>query len=72
VFFYRCEYPSTQADLNVYGQYFSSYLEKLITTNRELSDFGYLGELAELEWHWYKSYFVNNDLLFALTHEINK
>lgn len=63
-FVYRCKYPSTQPDLNVYGQYFSSFLEKLIITTKELSDFEYLSELADLEWHWHISYFADNDPLF--------
>jgi len=63
-FQYRCEYPSTQPDLNMYGEYFPSFLEKLVATKKELSDFIYLSELAELEWYWHKSYFANNDPLF--------
>jgi len=63
-FFYRCEYPSTKSDLNVYGQYFPSFLESRVTTREELSDFEYLGELAKLEWYWHKSYFSDNDPVF--------
>ena len=63
-YFYRCKYPSTRPDLNMYGEYFSIFLQKRIAIKEELSDFEYLGELAELEWYWHKSYFSDNDPLF--------
>jgi len=63
-YFYRCKYPSTRPDLNMYGEYFPVFLQKRIAIKAELSDFEYLGELAELEWYWHKSYFSDNDPLF--------
>jgi len=61
---YRIKHPSTGADLNVYGEYFSSFLKKQIEIRNELKDFEYLPELSLLEWHWHKSYFVENDPVF--------
>lgn len=61
---YRIEHPSTESDLNVYGKNFSLFIKEQIKNRKELKDFVYLPELSLLEWHWHKSYFVENDPVF--------
>lgn len=61
---YRIKHPSTEADLNLYGDFFSSFLKEQIELRHELEDFEYLEELSLLEWHWHKSYFVKDDSVF--------
>lgn len=61
---YRIENPSKKTDLNFYGEQFTSFIQKQIKTNSELGGFGYLVDLALLEWHWHTSYFANDDQIF--------
>lgn len=58
---YRFEHPSTDADLNGYGEYFSSFIAEQISIHKELNGFEYLASLAWLEWCWHSSYYANND-----------
>lgn len=64
---YRFEHPSREADLNVYGEQFSSFINKQLKTQVELVDFEYLVDLALLEWSWHASYFAINDKAFDFT-----
>ena len=61
---YRFEYPSRQADLNHYGEYFPAFLQTQLSNHDELDGFDYLSDLALLEWHWHACYFAKNDELF--------
>lgn len=45
--------PTNEPDLNIYGHDFSDFLSKEITEREELSDLGYLSEVAEFEWNIY-------------------
>lgn len=58
---YRFEHPSTDADLNGYGEFFSSFIAEQINIHKELNDFKYLTDLVWLEWCWHSSYYANND-----------
>lgn len=62
---YFIKYPSIDADLNVYGEHFSTFMLEQIEQHNELNGLGYLAELADLEWHWHASYYVNNDPVFS-------
>lgn len=62
---YRLEYPSVDADLNVYGEYFSCFIEKQIEDNVELNGFEYLTDLTKLEWSWHFCYFSKGDEDFS-------
>lgn len=61
---YRFEYPSTDPDLNNYGEFFSVFITEQIKIHDELSDFEYLADLACLEWHWHSSYYAKNNPVF--------
>ncbi len=61
---YRMQYPSRHLDLNVYGSEFPRYLQQQLQTRVELHEFGYLSQLAELEWCWHQTYFRKNDPAF--------
>lgn len=62
---YRFEYPSIDADLNNYGGSFSAFIQKQLGLRVELSQMGYLPDLANLEWCWHAAYFANNDEVFS-------
>ena len=62
---YRFKYPSTDADLNKYGEYFSLFMQEHIDASQALQNFEYLAELAALEWHWHECYFADNDEAFS-------
>ena len=62
---YRFEYPSINADLNEYGQYFSVFINEQIKIHPELSEFEYLIELAWFEWNWHASYYAKDDNRFS-------
>jgi len=62
---YRFEYPSTDPDLNNYGEYFSVFINEQSELHAELNDFEYLAELALLEWNWHASFYAENDNAFA-------
>jgi len=61
---YIKRYPSQSADLNQYGQFFQAFMMDQLSQRQELIDFLYLGDLAWLEWHYHRAYYVNNDLDF--------
>jgi hypothetical protein len=62
---YRFEYPSTNGDLNSYGEYFFVFIKKQLEQHDELSGLEYLVDLVCLEWHWHTSYFVKDDVPFS-------
>lgn len=62
---YRFEHPSTDPDLNNYGEHFSSFINGQFEIHDELSNFEYLAELAWLEWHWHTSYYAKDDGPFS-------
>lgn len=62
---YRFEYPSTDPNLNSYGEYFSVFINEQSELHAELNDFEYLAELALLEWNWHASFYAENDNVFA-------
>lgn len=59
IYFFEC--PSTNADLNFYGEFFSVFIKEQVEERNELNEFYYLSELANLEWHWHASYFAEDD-----------
>ncbi len=61
---YRFQYPSTDSDLNNYGEYFSDFIVKLFKLDNSLEGYEYLPDLACLEWHWHRSYYVKDNPLF--------
>lgn len=61
---YRLKYPSTDPDLNKYGEFFSFFIEQQNEIHHELNEFEYLNELAWFEWCWHKSYYAKDDLPF--------
>lgn len=64
---YRLEYPSIDADLNVYGEHFPCFIEKHIENNVELNGFEYLTDLVKLEWSWHVCYFAKDDEEFSFS-----
>ncbi len=62
---YRFEHPSTDADLNNYGEYFSLFLNEQLELHQELIGLEYLADLACLEWHWHASYYAKDDETFS-------
>lgn len=61
---YRIQYPSIDSDLNNYGNHFPLFLNSMIESHEELTDFNYLNELANLEWYWHHCFYVKNDPVF--------
>lgn len=47
--------PTDEPDLNVYGHDFSDFLSDEITEREELTELGYLSEVAEFEWNIYSA-----------------
>lgn len=62
---YRFEYPSMDADLNNYGEYFSLFMKEQLEQHQELIGMEYLADLACLEWHWHASYYAKDDETFS-------
>lgn len=62
---YRFQYPSTDPDLNNYGEYFSVFIKEQYNVHDELDGFEYLADLASLEWAWHASFYAENDTSFA-------
>lgn len=52
--------PSTHIDLNLYGETFPDYLAEQLLRQEALKDFPYLPDLALLEWHFHRLFFVAN------------
>jgi len=52
--------PSNHADLNCYGGSFSDYILSQCQQKKELYDFPYLSDLAQLEWLYHRVYFAAN------------
>lgn len=61
---YRFEHPSTEPDLNIYGELFAIFISEQLKVHNELTDFEYLADLARLEWHWHSSYYAKDELMF--------
>ncbi len=62
---YRFQYPSTDPDLNNYGEYFSVFIKEQYNVHDELDGFEYLADLASLEWAWHAGFYAENDTSFA-------
>jgi len=63
---YFIAYPSTNPDLNDYGEYFARYIAELIDQRYELSEFLYLSDLVKLEWSIHQAYYCQNNLPFDM------
>lgn len=61
---YYLLHPSTDADLNIYGEHFNRLLQSQTESNERLNGYEYLYDLATLEWNWHKSYYAQNDSTF--------
>lgn len=61
---YIYEKPSTEYDLNHYGDLFSDFIEKTCLIRPELSEYSYLKDLAQLEWYYHDVYYVENSSAF--------
>lgn len=53
--------PSYDADLNVYGGAFPSFLSKFIGQQDAFTGFPYLPDLASLEWFFHAAYYAKDD-----------
>ena len=62
---YRFEYPSTDTDLNNYGEHFSLFMKEQVELHQELIGLEYLADLAFMEWHWHASYYAKDDETFS-------
>lgn len=62
---YYFEYPSTNSNLNIYGEYFPVFMRQQLEINKELKGMEYLGDLACLEWHYHCAYYAKNDETFS-------
>jgi hypothetical protein len=51
---YALEYPSTQPDLNHYGNHMAVFIEQF----EPLKDMPYLVDLARLEWYWHEIFYA--------------
>ena len=54
-------FGSRSPDLNEYGDFLPELLDRAQKSRKELADFGYLGELAQLEWQVHLAQFVAPD-----------
>lgn len=64
---YQRLHPSTDSNLNNYGDYFNTLLLKECNEKTHLRGFEYLHDLALLEWHWHACYYSSNDIRFDFT-----
>jgi hypothetical protein len=56
--------PSDHPDLNQYGATFSVFLNDWTTTQNHFAEYGYLGDLARLEWLCHTAYYAQDDPSF--------
>ena len=61
------EFGSPSPDLHEYGDFLPELLSQAQKKRRELADFDYLGELAQLEWHVHLAQFKSPDPEFDWT-----
>jgi len=59
---YALDHPSNCADLNLYGERFSVFLEKVVYNNSTFSELLYICDLAKLEWYYHVAYYANDDV----------
>lgn len=57
--------PSTEPDLNSYGENFPSFLCTVVTQQKAFIELPYLPDLATLEWYFHAAYYAMDDLLFT-------
>lgn len=53
--------PSILSDLNRYGDLFPDFLGVWVNGKTAFAEFGYLGDLAHLEWCWHVAYYQEDD-----------
>ena len=53
--------PSRLSDLNRYGDLFPDFLGVWANGKTAFAEFGYLGDLARLEWCWHVAYYQEDD-----------
>ena len=58
---YIDDHPSTQPDLNVYGEAWPQFLQQLISAESAMAALPYLPDLACLEWHYHAAYYADDD-----------
>jgi len=56
--------PSRLSDLNRYGDLFPDFLRTWTNDKTAFAEFGYLGDLASLEWCWHVAYYQEDDESF--------
>ena len=61
---YARRYPSTNSNLNEYGEHFADFLGTLCASNEELADFAYLPDLAGLEQRCHQAHYAADDAPF--------
>lgn len=59
--------PSYDADLNVYGGAFPSFLSKFIGQQDAFTGFPYLPDLARLEWFFHAAYYAKDDPPYSVS-----
>lgn len=59
--------PSRLSDLNRYGESFPDFLGAWATGKTAFAEFGYLDDLARLEWYWHVAYYQEDDEPFDFT-----
>ncbi len=65
---YIRKHPSLNFDLNVYGESMPVFLSSLCQLRKELAELPYMRDLAHLEWHYHRLYFVANPPAFNFSH----
>ena len=53
--------PSVHPDLNHDGEDFSGFLDEWTQSHKQFSEYGYLGDLARLEWLCHTAYYAEDD-----------
>jgi hypothetical protein len=61
---YLAAHPSTDPDLNRFGDRFPDLLQQLLQTRTDFADYPYLPDLAQLEWAWHQAYYAANTVAF--------
>ena len=64
---YLASHPSTDPDLNQFGDRFPELLEQVIQTQAGFTDYPYLPDLARLEWAWHQAYYAADNETFDWT-----
>ena len=66
---YAWNQPAQHADLNRLGEGFPGFLEHVLAEHAEFADYGYLADLARLEWFIEKAYQAEDDVSGELLDE---